>query len=53
MSWKDNEISSFSDEEQEQKTLIASYHSDVEENEFSDLEPSYDEWHSVFFELHA
>lgn len=48
MAWKYNEVSSTSYEEQENMILMASRHSDDEENKVGDLEPSYDELHNAF-----
>lgn len=46
VAWKDNVVSSSSDEEQENMESVASHHYDEEENEISDLEPSYYEFHN-------
>ena len=46
VAWKDNVVSSSSDEEQENMESVASHHYDEEENEVSDLEPSYYELHN-------
>lgn len=53
MAWQDNEIISSSNEEHTHMALIASHLSDDEENEVSNLEPSYGELHNAFLELHA
>lgn len=34
-------------------TLMASHHSDDQENEVSGIEPSYNELHNAYLELHG
>lgn len=53
MAWKDDEISSSSGEEQAYMALITLHNFDDEDNEVSDLEPSYNELHAAFLELYA